>query len=262
MSDPRTSNQAQKADAFLQMHVRGNPLVLVNVWDAGSAKAVASGGAAAIATGSWSVAAANGFADGEHIPLDLVIGNLERIVAAVQVPVSIDMESGYGTTPGEVGASLRRAIEAGAIGCNLEDSFPENGSLRDTAAQVARIRAVRRVADELHVPFFINARTDVFFQPQDAHDDAAVARAADRARAYAEAGANGLFAPGLVDERLIARLVELSPLPLNIMDTGKTPPWGNLAKAGVARISQGPAPYLRAMKAVEELMQAARERIG
>lgn len=255
------SNQAQKAEAFRRLHVRGKPLVLLNVWDAGSARAVAAGGAPAIATGSWSVAAAHGFEDGERIPLDLVIGNIARIVRAVEVPVSIDMESGYGKTPQDVAAALRRAIEAGAIGCNLEDSFPGDGALREVGEQVARIRAVRSAADELGIPFFINARSDVFFQQQ-AHDEAAVAAAAERARAYAGAGADGLFAPGLVDEKLIARLVELSPLPVNIMDVGKAPPWENLARAGVARISQGPAPFVGAMKKLEELARAARERMG
>ena len=256
------SNQAQKAAAFRKLHVRGKPLVLLNVWDAGSAKAVAAGGAPAIATGSWSVAAANGYADGEHIPLDLVIGNLGRIVGAVELPVSIDMESGYGKTPEAAAASIGRTIEAGAIGCNLEDSFTENGELRDIAAQVARIRAIRAVAERLRVRYFINARTDVFFQPKLAHDDAAVAHAAERARAYADAGADGLFAPGLVDEKLIARLVELSPLPLNIMDTGQAPSWDKLAAAGVARISHGPAPYRRAMQGLEELARAALARLG
>src|SRR5919197_5135911 len=108
------SVQAAKAEAFRSLHVAGTPLVLFNIWDAGSAKAVAAAGAPALATGSWSVAAANGFADGERLPLDLAIDNLARIVEATDLPVSIDLESGYGETAGEVARSVARVIEAGA----------------------------------------------------------------------------------------------------------------------------------------------------
>src|SRR5258708_6285145 len=124
------SGPGAKAETFRSLHVPGRPFVLFNVWDAGTAKAVASAGAHALATGSWSVAAANGFADGEQLPLDLAIDNLARIVKATDLPVSVDLESGYGKTANEVGQSIARAIQAGAIGCNLEDSFPRDGSLR------------------------------------------------------------------------------------------------------------------------------------
>jgi hypothetical protein len=156
--------QLERANTFKALHVPGRPLILFNIWDAGSAKAVAAGGAKALATGSWSVAAANGFPDGEQIPLDLCIANLRRIVDAVDLPVSLDLESGYGADPAAVGETFARAVQAGAIGCNIEDSFPDSGSLRETADQVARLRAARAAADGLGVPAFLNARTDVFFQ--------------------------------------------------------------------------------------------------
>ncbi|HEY8051463.1 MAG TPA: isocitrate lyase/phosphoenolpyruvate mutase family protein, partial [Steroidobacteraceae bacterium] len=124
-----------RAEAFRALHVAGRPLVLFNVWDAGSAKAVAAAGASAIATGSWSVAAANGFTDGEQIPLDMALENLRRIVAATVLPVTVDLESGYGKSAVEVGRTIGRAIEAGAVGCNLEDSFPESGKLRESTEQ-------------------------------------------------------------------------------------------------------------------------------
>ena len=146
------SDQKDKARQFRSLHVPGQPLVLFNIWDAGGAKAVAAAGAAAIATGSWSVAAANGYTDGEKVPLDLVIDNLGRIVRAVNLPVTIDIESGYGKSHGAVADSIERTIKAGAIGCNLEDSFPENGTLRDIAEQVERIRSARRAANRLDVP--------------------------------------------------------------------------------------------------------------
>ena len=252
------TDQMRKAEQFRALHIAGKPLVLFNVWDAGSAKAVATGGAEAVATGSWSVANANGFADGEHIPLALAIDNLRRIVGATDLPVTIDLESGYGDTPELVGQSIALAIDAGAVGCNLEDSFPANGKLRETADQCARIQHARQTADAANVRFFINARTDVFFQrPHDWHDDAMVVEAVERARAYAKAGADGLFAPGLAEITLIARLAQASPLPLNIMVGDGTPPMRALAEHGVARVSHGPGPYLMAMKALEGAARAA-----
>jgi 2-methylisocitrate lyase-like PEP mutase family enzyme len=254
------SNQLDKANVFRALHVRGQPLLLLNIWDAGSAKAIATGGAAAIATGSWSVAVANGYADGEHLPFDFAIDNLRRIVAAVDLPVTIDIESGYGKTAEAVAASVRRTIEAGAVGCNLEDSFPENGTLRAFDEQVQRIRAARKAADDLKIPYFINARTYVFFQRDVVHDDAAVDAVLVRARAYADAGADGLFAPGPVDEGLIARLAGESPLPVNIMATAATPSSEKLAKCGVARISHGPGPYRQVIKMLEDLARSAYSR--
>jgi 2-methylisocitrate lyase-like PEP mutase family enzyme len=254
------SDQAQKAEQFVTLHIPGKPLVLFNIWDAGSAKAVARSGAKAIATGSWSVANANGFADGERIPLALAIENLRRIVGATELPVTIDLESGYGDTADAVGETVRLAIDAGAVGCNLEDSLPANGKLRETVDQGVRIQRARRTADAMGIHFFINARTDVFFQrPPEQHDDAMVVQAIERARVYASAGADGLFAPGLSDIALIARLVERAQLPVNIMVDNSTPPLSALAAQGVARVSHGPRPYLVAMQALERAAREASE---
>lgn len=252
------SDLKKKADDFRALHERGRPLVLFNIWDAGTAKAVTAAGARAIATGSWSVAAANGFSDGEQVPLDVVTANLARIVRATELPVTVDIESGYGRTADEVGRTIARMIEAGAVGCNLEDSFPENGTLRDIGEQVERIRHARIAADASGIPYFINARTDVFFQaPPDRHDEAMLESALARGRAYADAGADGLFAPGLVDRGMIGRLAAASPLPLNIMVGEKTPALAALAEAGVARVSHGPGPYLALMKTLEALARVA-----
>jgi len=163
-----TIDQMRKADLFRGLHVPGKPLILFNVWDAGSTKAVANAGAKAIATSSWSVADANGFADGENVPLTLAIANLRRIVAVTDLPVTVDFESGYGVTPEEVGGNLALAIEAGAVGCNLEDSFPASGTLREVDDQCSRIRHARQIADATRIAFFLNARTDVFFQTKPA----------------------------------------------------------------------------------------------
>jgi len=155
----KMTDQTHKAEHFRSLHVSGKPLLLFNIWDAGGAKAVTAAGAKAIATSSWSVANANGFSDGEQIPRSLVIENLRRIVAATHLPVTIDLESGYGDAPGVVAETIALAIEAGAVGCNLEDSFPRNGKLRETVNQCERVRSARRAAEGAGIRFFINART-------------------------------------------------------------------------------------------------------
>jgi 2-methylisocitrate lyase-like PEP mutase family enzyme len=252
------SNLNAKAEQFRSLHVPGQPLVLFNVWDAGSARAVESAGARALATGSWSVAAAHGYDDGERLPLDLAIANLARIVRATTVPVTVDLESGYGKAPDSVARAVEQSIAAGAVGCNFEDSDPETRGLRDIANQVERIQHARKAADALLPAYFINARTDVFLNaPASSHTDAMVAEVLERAKAYAEAGANGLFAPGLVDAALIGRLAQRSPLPVNIMVMDSTPPLGELAKLGVARVSHGPRPYVLAMKALQDAARAS-----
>lgn len=250
--------QKLNAETFRNLHIRGNPIVLFNAWDAGSAQAIAAGGAKAIATSSWSVAAANGFVDGERIPLDLAMNNLRRVVRAVEVPVTVDLESGYGDAVDAVGRTIRMAIEGGAVGGNLEDSFPADGELRKPRDQADRIAGARQVADEANVRFFINARTDVFFQrPAEHHDNTVLEEAIERARLYAEAGADGLFVPGLVDIDLIRRLADALRLPLNVMLVDESPSVTILAQNGVARVSYGPRPYLLAMKALEEAARAA-----
>lgn len=240
-----------KAGALRALHVPGDPLILFNAWDAGSAKAVADSGARAVATGSWSVAAAQGFADGEKMPLDLAVANLERIVAAVPVPVTIDLEGGYG----DAAASAARARRAGAVGCNIEDRVVGGEGLYPADRHAARLAAVREAVGPA---FFINARCDLFLQaPRESHGEALLAEALARAESYAEGGADGLFLPGLVDEALIAAACARSPLPVNIMVWPGTPPLRRLAQLGVARISHAGAPWRVAMEALAEAARRA-----
>ena len=251
------SDHARKARHFRELHIPGTPLVLFNVWDAGSAQAVTLAGAKAIATSSWSVAHANGFADGERLSLPFTIENLRRIAAATDLPVTVDLESGYGETPEAVGASIALAIDVGAVGCNLEDSVPGDGRLRTAADQAIRIRSTRRAAETAGLAFFINARTDVFFQSHPApQDEEMLTEVLERAKGYRDAGADGLFVPGLIDGRLIAKLAAASPLPVNIMFQEGTPPLNELANHKVARVSHGPGPYLLAMRALEAAARA------
>jgi 2-methylisocitrate lyase-like PEP mutase family enzyme len=248
------ATRIDRAAAFRALHVPREPIVLWNVWDAGSARAVARGGARALATGSWSVAAAHGHADGEALPLDLAMANLARITAATELPVSVDLESGYGEAAADVARTVARAIEAGAVGCNLEDSVPATGALRAIDQATGRVAAAREAAERAGVALFLNARTDVFFQaPPDRHDRSMVDDAIERGAAYARAGADGLFVPGLVDPVLIAQVVDRSPLPVNVMIAAGSPTLARLAELGVARISHGPGPYLAAMKLLEDM---------
>jgi len=252
------ATQQSKNEEFRKLHIAGDPLVIYNVWDPGSAKAAIAAGVKAIATSSWAVAEANGFSDGEQTPIDLAIENLRRIVNSTELPVTADLESGYGATPGDVATTIELAINAGAIGCNLEDSFPSDGSLREIADQAARIAGARQAADKQGLAFFINARTDVFFTaPSSEHNIAMLAEVLKRAEAYKKAGADGLFVPGLIDLTLIKKLTEASPLPVNILIGDLSPSISSLAGSGVARVSYGGAPYAELMTTFKDSVRSA-----
>ncbi len=257
------TEQRERATRFHALHVPGKPLVLFNAWDPGSAATIAATGAKAIATGSASVAYAHGYQDGEKIPLALVLANLKRIVAAVELPVTLDFEAGYAREPARLAENIAAAVEAGAIGFNFEDGVVDGEGLYPLADQVARIRAIRAAAERAGVPIFLNARTDAYLQaPASTHDAAMVDATLERARAYADAGASGLFVPGLVDEALVARCCADSPLPVNVMLSSKAPSAAKLASLGVARISHGPGPYRLAMKALADAARAAHAAAG
>jgi 2-methylisocitrate lyase-like PEP mutase family enzyme len=235
-----------KITAFHELHIPGNPLVLFNIWDAGSARAVAGAGAKAIATGSFGVAEAQGMKDGEGFPLDAVLLNLARILNVTDLPVTIDMEAGYGVDPMQVGKSVAAARAAGAAGINIEDRMPGLAELLPIAEQSARIAAAAESG------LFVNARCDVFRgRPADDHGPALVALALDRASAYADAGASGLFVPFTTNRSCIAAICEGSPIPVNIIWTpaasGGFSGSEELAGLGVARISHGHRPWAAAM---------------
>ena len=246
-----TQKHMEKSETFRRLHVPGNPIILYNIWDAGSAQAVAKSGAKAIATSSWAVAKSHGFNDGEEFPYKLAIHNLTEIVGAVELLVTFDLESGYGEEPGDVGKSVSLAISAGAVGFNLEDSIPGDGKVRPTETQVARLRGARKASDAENIPLFINARCDLFFQgPSVKHDEELLAKVIDRAVAYADAGADGLFVPGLTTISLISHLAKKSPIPLNILADSSTS-LQMLADNGVSRVSYGAFPYIEGLKVLE-----------
>ena len=253
------SIQLERAAVFHRLHVKGTPVVLYNIWDAGTAQAVARAGARAIATGSWSVAAAHGYEDGERLPFALALANLREIVGAVDLPVTLDLEAGYGGSSDAVADSVAAVLQAGAIGFNLEDQIIAGapGAFYTIADQSARLRAARAAADRAAIPAFINARTDLFLHAEPAgHTAELVDQALERAAAYADSGASGFFAPGLIDEPLIGKLCAACPLPVNILARPHAPSPQRLADLGVARISHGPGPYREAMRALETAARA------
>ncbi|MGB5484307.1 isocitrate lyase/PEP mutase family protein [Parasphingorhabdus sp.] len=228
--------------AFGDLHVPGDPLILVNIWDAGSAKAVSAAGAKALATGSYGVAGAQGISDGEKFSLDDAISNLEHIVAVTDLPVSIDLEAGYGDNADGVRQSVQRACDAGASGINMEDRMPGEDNL------ISPKIAAERVAAASSTGIWVNARCDVFRgQSAEVNGDALVKKALERARLYADAGASGLFVPFLSDAKCIGAICYASPLPVNILRSPDGPSHAELAGLGVARISYGHQPWAAAM---------------
>jgi 2-methylisocitrate lyase-like PEP mutase family enzyme len=240
---------------FAKLHVPGEPVVLFNVWDAGSAEAVAKSGAKAIATGSASVSMANGFGDGQEVPIDFALANAARVAKAVDVPVTIDFEGGYATGGAELTANGQRLAETGAIGCNFEDQVVGTDRLHDIDEQVARLDALRQGVGN---DFFINMRTDLFLKaPADAHDDALADQAIERGKAYAAAGANGFFIPGLASLKLVERICSAVDLPVNAMHLPSGPSRTEWASAGIARVSHGPFPFMDMQKWLAERAAAA-----
>jgi 2-methylisocitrate lyase-like PEP mutase family enzyme len=246
-------SQTEKYAAFAALHVPGDPLILFNIWDAGSARAVAEAGAKALATGSASVAAAHGFDDAEGLPIGMALANAALIVGATALPVTIDFEGAYAVEPEGVAANMKRLHATGAIGCNFEDQVVGGEGLHAIQAQAERIRAAR---EAVGTDFFINARTDIFIQKREGHDEAMVDAALERANAYAEAGASGFFVPVLHDLSLLERLCARSPLPVNFMAWPGSPTAADVAKAGVARVSHGPFPHKAAMQALKDAAAA------
>ena len=224
-------------------HVSGDPLVLFNAWDAGSAAAVARSGAKAIASGSASVAMANGFGDGQEVPLELALANAARMVRAVDLPVTIDFEGGYATDASGLAANGRRLAETGAIGCNFEDQVVGTDRLyTDRGAGRADCRLLRQ---GVGADFFINARTDLFLKaPAEAHDEALADQAIERGRGYAAGSANGFFIPGLANLALVERICRAVGVPVNAMHLPDGPNRTEWANAGVARVSHGPFPFM------------------
>jgi 2-methylisocitrate lyase-like PEP mutase family enzyme len=237
---------AARARTLLDLHRAPEILVLTNVWDVVSARVVAAtDGVRALATASHSVAATFGYEDGENIPLDLHLSMVERIAAAVELPVTMDFEAGYG----DAGETARRAIAAGVVGGNLEDQ------MKPLDDAVAAVEAVLRAGRDAGIDFVLNARTDAFVRaPRDADRAALVEEAARRGRAFLEAGAPVVFVPGAVAREEIAALVEaLGPGRLSVIAVPRvSPSVRELQELGVARVSTGPFTQRVALTALQD----------
>lgn len=245
--------QAEKAEQFRKLHHGPRMLLLPNAWDVASARILEECGHPAIATTSAGIAYSLGYPDGQRISRGEMLEMVGRIASAVRIPVTADLEAGYGTTPKDMAETVKAAIEAGAIGMNLEDvTGDDEKSVVDLPLQMEKIRAVRETAAKLGVPFVLNARTDVYLMPF-GPEGTRFERTVERLRAYRDAGADCLFAPGLYDRDIIAKLVKAVEAPLNILANPACPPIAELEKIGVARVSTGSGIMRGAMGAVQRI---------
>lgn len=236
------TSTAEKAELLRSLHVPGNPLIVTNVWDAASARAVAAApGVQALATASHSVSEMRGVPDGEGLTVDEALDAAGVVIRAVELPVSVDFERGYAATPDAVEANARRLAEAGAAGLNFEDSLADD-TMRPLDEQVARIRAVRAGGSAAGVPLSINARVDSLRRGE------TFEQALERADAYLAAGADSIFMLGLGTDDLVARAVAEVAGPLAVIAWHGYLPLKQLADLGVARVSFGPGPQALAMR--------------
>jgi 2-methylisocitrate lyase-like PEP mutase family enzyme len=233
------ATQARKAETLRKLHGGPRVLVLPNAWDVASARVLEDLGYPAIATTSAGIAFALGYPDGQRISRDEMLETVARIARAVRVPVTADMESGYGTTPADMAETAKAIVAAGAVGLNFEDVTGDTESSQvETSLQVEKIRTIREVSASQRVPLVINARTDVYLMPI-GPEATRFERTVNRLRAYRAAGADCVFAPGVSDRELIDRLVKAVEAPLNILVTPACPSIPELEALGVRRASIG-----------------------
>ena len=246
--------QKEKADVFKALHHGNDILVLPNVWDPLGAALLESLDYPAVATASASVALTSGYLDGENIPFDDVTIRLKRIVNSVNLPVTADIESGYASTENELMKNIESVISTGVIGINIEDHDKDTDSLFPVDTQCKRIRAIRKVADAMHIPLFINARTDVYLRGKNfitSHEK--LRETLKRGQAYLDAGADCLFPPAMKETEALATLVSTLRCPVNVIAFPGIPDFKTLREIGVARVSLGPGFLKIAVKAMKQL---------
>ena len=246
-----------KAELLRQLHQGPPPLLLPNVWDVAGARIIEEAGFPALATTSAGIANSLGYPDGQHIGRTAMLEVVGRIVAAVQVPVTADLEAGYGQTPQQIAETVAELLESGAVGLNLEDGVEEQ-SLVAAEEHAAKVRAVREAGRGAGVDIVINARTDVYLAqvgPPESRFDETLRRA----RLYRQAGADCIFVPGLRDANTIGRLVKELSCPVNILAGPGFPPIAELEKLGVARVSFGSSPHRATLGLLRRMAQEIRE---
>lgn len=249
MNPLHSADLQSRCDLLRSLHTPGAPLLLPNVWDVSTARAVVAAGFPVVATTSAGVAAALGYEDHEGAPAEEMLAAAARIARGVEVPVTVDAEGGYGMEPEELVAALRRA---GAAGCNLEDSDHAAGSLRDPEVHAQWLRAVRTAASADGYPLVINARVDVFVRQAMAGagpeiQPELVPEALGRARAYLDAGADSVYPIALWEPVALRRFVAEAPGPVNVMRMPQLPSLAELSALGVARVSWASYLYRDAM---------------
>jgi 2-methylisocitrate lyase-like PEP mutase family enzyme len=245
--------QAEKAKKFRQLHHGPRMLLLPNAWDVASARILEECGHPAIATSSAAVAYSLGYVDGQRISRGEMLEVAGRIARTTNIPVTADLEAGYGTTAKDMAETVKAAIAAGIIGMNLEDiTGDDESSLVDLPMQLEKIRAIREAALSAGVPFVLNARTDIYLMPI-GPEATRFERTVERLRAYREAGADCLFAPGVYDLETIQKLVKAVEAPLNILANPACPGIPEMEKAGVARVSAGSGIMRAAMGLVQRI---------
>ncbi len=260
MTNVAAGSLRDKAEAFRALHVAGEPLLLPNVWDVASARIIEASGFPAIATTSAGIAFSLGYPDGQKITRQEMLLAVARIASAVQVPVTADVESGYGSRPEDAADTARSVIEAGAVGMNLEDATGDPaGPLAELPQQLEKIRAVRETARKLKVPLVLNARTDVYLlqvgDPAKRYEESV-----RRLAAYRDAGADCVFLPGLRDAATIGRLVADLRCPLNILAVPGSPSVPELRSLGVARVSLGSGPMRATLGLLRRLAEELKGR--
>ena len=247
-----------KAELLRQLHVKGPMLVLPNAWDAGSASIFVEAGFPALATTSAGIAFSLGYPDGERITRDEMLAAVARITRRIAVPITADMEAGYGMTPNEVAETVRRVIDAGAVGMNLEDRI-EGKHLIDFPLAVERIAAARAAADGTGVSIVLNARTDAFEAPE-LRPEQRLEEAVRRGNAFREAGADSVFVPFVGDRDTIEVLVQKIRAPVNILGTANAPTLKELATLGVRRVTFGSAPMRATLGLVRRMAREWKEK--
>jgi 2-methylisocitrate lyase-like PEP mutase family enzyme len=252
--------QAQKAAQLKKLHGGGKILVLPNAWDVVSARIVEEIGFPAVATTSAGVAASLGYPDGQRVSRREMLDVVARVARAVQVPVTADLEAGYGTSPEDMAATARDLIAAGGVGLNLEDVTGEDESTQvEIRLQTEKIRALREASASAGVPLVINARTDIYLLPI-GPAETRFERTVERLRAYAKAGADCLFVPAVKDAETIAKLVKAVEAPLNVLLLPGAPNIAALEKLGVARASIGSGLMRAALGTARRIARAMFER--
>ena len=245
--------QAEKAEKLRKLHQGPRLLALPNAWDVVSARILEEVGHPAIATSSAATAFSLGYPDGQSISRREMLDAVAKITRAVRVPVTADLESGYGKTPEEIADFTKAMVASGAVGLNFEDVTGDDESTHvELGLQVQKIRAIRETAAALGVPVVINARSDIYLMPI-GPETTRFQRTVERLHAYRDAGADCLFVPGLCDREIIAKLVEAVDAPLNILASAGCPSLEDLEKMGVARVSAGSSAMRAAMGAFQRV---------